>query len=99
MNVYNFDSETTDLNDPQLVEAAYQIRFRQSSRPEAYIRTKAKAANVPEEDPKSVPSRKTGSLTSHYSSPRISHLIEAANNVSATDSPGPVQPILKRRIG
>ncbi len=56
-----------------------------------------RAAGVTEEDRKTLLGHKNGSITSHYSSAELGHLIEAANMVSATDSRGPVLTILKRK--
>jgi len=56
-----------------------------------------KAAGVTEEDRKSLLGQKNDNVTSNYSAAELGHLIEAANKVSATDSHGPVLPVLKRR--
>lgn len=56
-----------------------------------------RAAGVTEEDRRALLGHKNGSITSHYSGAELSHLIEAANSISATDSRGPVLTILKRR--
>ncbi|MCF4976240.1 integrase [Pseudomonas lactis] len=42
---------------------------------------------------------KNGSITSHYSTPELQHLIEAANKVSATDYRGPALTLLRRKSG
>lgn len=55
-----------------------------------------KAARVSEEDRKALLGQ-NGSITSHYSGAEIGQLIEAANNVSATDSRGPVFTMLTKR--
>lgn len=56
-----------------------------------------RAAGVTEEDRKALLGHKNGSITSHYSTPELQHLIEAANKVSATDSRGPALTILRRK--
>jgi len=56
-----------------------------------------RAANVKEEDRKALLGHKNGSITSHYSTAELEHLIEAANKVSATDSRGPSLTILTRK--
>lgn len=58
-----------------------------------------RAANVTEEDRKALLGHKNGSITSHYSTAELEHLIEAANKVSATDSRGPALTILRRKTG
>lgn len=58
-----------------------------------------RAANVTEEDRKALLGHKNGSITSHYSTPELQHLIEAANKVSTTDSRGPALTILRRKLG
>ena len=58
-----------------------------------------RAASVTEEDRKALLGHKNGSITSHYSTPELQHLIEAANKVSATDSRGPALTILRRKLG
>lgn len=58
-----------------------------------------RAANVSEEDRKVLLGHKNGSITSHYSSVELGHLIEVANKVSATDSRGPALTVLRRRSG
>lgn len=56
-----------------------------------------RAADVPEEDRKSLLGHTDGSITSHYSSAELTKLIEYANRVSATDTRSPSLTILKRR--
>lgn len=58
-----------------------------------------RAAGVTEEDRKVLLGHKNGSITSHYSSVELGHLIEVANKVSATDSRGPALTVLRRRSG
>ena len=58
-----------------------------------------RAAGVTEEDRKMLLGHKNGSITSHYSSVELGHLIEVANKVSATDSRGPALTVLRRRSG
>jgi hypothetical protein len=58
-----------------------------------------RAASVTEEDRKALLGHKNGSITSHYSTPELQHLIEAANKVSTTDSRGPALTILRRKLG
>lgn len=58
-----------------------------------------RAANVTEEDRKALLGHKNGSITSHYSTAELEHLIDAANKVSATDSRGPALTILRRKTG
>jgi hypothetical protein len=54
---------------------------------------------VTEEDRKVLLSYKNGSITSHYSSVELGHLMEVANKVSATDSRGPALTVLRRMSG
>jgi len=54
---------------------------------------------VTEEDRKALLGHKNGSITSHYSGAELGHLIEAANEVSVTDSRAPALTILMRRQG
>ncbi|MFC6477503.1 tyrosine-type recombinase/integrase [Pseudomonas asuensis] len=58
-----------------------------------------RAAGVTEEDRKVLLGHKNGSITSHYSSVELGHLMEVANKVSATDSRGPALTVLRRRSG
>lgn len=56
-----------------------------------------RAADVPEEDRKSLLGHTDGSVTSHYSSAELAKLIEYANRVALTDTRSPSLTILKRR--
>jgi len=58
-----------------------------------------RAAGITEEDRKALLGHKNGSITSHYSTAELGHLIDAANKVSATDSRGPALTILRRKTG
>jgi integrase len=58
-----------------------------------------RAAGVTEEDRKALLGHKNGSITSHYSTAELGHLIDAANKASSTDSRGPALTILRRKTG
>lgn len=58
-----------------------------------------RAAGVTEEDRKALLGHKNGSITSHYSTAELGHLIQEASKVSATDSRGPALTILRRKTG
>ncbi|MDQ2150100.1 tyrosine-type recombinase/integrase [Alcaligenaceae bacterium C4P045] len=57
-----------------------------------------RAAEVPEEDRRSLLGHTDGSVTSHYSSAELAKLIEHANKVATTDSRSPALTMLKRRV-
>lgn len=57
-----------------------------------------RAAEVPEEDRRSLLGHADGSVTSHYSSAELAKLIEHANKVATTDSRSPALTMLKRRV-
>lgn len=56
-----------------------------------------RAAGVTEVDREALLGHKNGNIISHYSGADLGQLIDAANEVSATDSRGPVLTILTRR--
>ncbi|MGZ9893079.1 tyrosine-type recombinase/integrase [Bordetella bronchiseptica] len=57
-----------------------------------------RAADVPEEDRKSLLGHTDGSITSHYSAADLAKLIEYANRIAATDTRSPALTMLKRRV-